>query len=128
MNEKMEHLRKARYNVTTILAFNSDYLLSAIFFSVQEAAQMTGALRQSLAKAAQGELVAVKKRYWRIMPPDFEIEPDDIGKLTLFDYDAAIGEDRRIYPTRRMVKGSVMLESEYKLLSQKVNLNRVKNL
>ena len=60
-----------------------------------------------------GEIISVNKRYWRAVPSDFQIEPDDIGKLTLFDFDAEIGEDRKIYSTRKMLKSSVMLESEY---------------
>ena len=48
-----------------------------------------------------------------MVPPDIQIEPDDIGKLSLFEFDAEIGEDRKIYGTRKMLKGSVMLESEY---------------
>ncbi len=98
---------------TTIVAFDSSYMLVAIFKSISEAATLTGAIRQSLIKAAYGDIISVNKRYWRVVPPDFQIEPDDIGKLTLFEFDAEIGEDRKIYGTRKMLKGSVMLESEY---------------
>ena len=96
-------------NPTTIVAFDATYILVAIFKSISEA----GTLRQSLIKAAYGEIISVNKRYWRAVPSDFQIEPDDIGKLTLFDFDAEIGEDRKIYSTRKMLKSSVMLESEY---------------
>lgn len=98
---------------TTIVAFDSTYILVAVFKSISEAATLTGTIRQSLIKAAYGDIISVNKRYWRVVPPDFQIEPDDIGSLTLFDFDAAIGEDRKIYATRKMLKTSVMLESEY---------------
>ena len=98
---------------TTIVAFDASYTLVAIFKSISEAATLTGAIRQSLIKAAYGDIISVNKRYWRVVPPDFQIEPDDIGKLTLFEFDAEIGEDRKIYSTRKMLKNSVMLESEY---------------
>lgn len=98
---------------TTIVAFDASYTLVAIFKSISEAATLTGAIRQSLIKAAYGDIISVNKRYWRVVPPDFQIEPDDIGKLTLFEFDAEIGEDRKIYGTRKMLKNSVMLESEY---------------
>lgn len=98
---------------TTIVAFDATYMLVAIFKSISEAAALTGTLRQSLIKAAYGDIISVNKRYWRVVPPDFQIEPDDIGSLTLFDFDTAIGEDRKIYATRKMLKTSVMLESEY---------------
>ena len=100
-------------NPTTIVAFDATYILVAIFKSISEAATLTGTLRQSLIKAAYGEIISVNKRYWRAVPSDFQIEPDDIGKLTLFDFDAEVGEDRKIYSTSKMLKSSVMLESEY---------------
>lgn len=98
---------------TTIVAFDATYVLTAMFKSISEAAALTGTIRQSLIKAAYGDIISVNKRYWRVVPPDFQIEPDDIGSLTLFDFDAAIGEDRKIYSTRKMIKSSAMLESEY---------------
>lgn len=106
---------------TTIVAFDPSYKLVAIFRSISEAATLTGAIRQSLIKAAYGDIISVNGRYWRVVPADFQIEPDDIGNLTLFEFDEAIGEDRKIYSTRKMLKNSVMLESDY--LIQKQNIN-----
>lgn len=97
----------------TIVAFDATYTLVAIFRSISEAATLTGTLRQSLIKAANGTIISANGRYWRVVPPDFQIEPDDIGALSLFDFDATIGDDRKIYATRKMKKNSVMLESEY---------------
>lgn len=105
---------------TMIVAFDATYTMTAVFKSISEAAALTGALRQSLIKAAYGDIISVNKRYWRVVPSDFQIEPDDIGKLNLFDFDAEIGEDRKIYATRKMIKSSAMLESEY------LNLQAVK--
>lgn len=98
---------------TTIVAFDASYVLVAIFKSISEAATLTNTVRQSLIKAAYGDIISVNKRYWRAVPPDVQIEPDDVGKLTLFEFDAAVGGDRKIYSTRKMLKNSVMLESEY---------------
>lgn len=98
---------------STLIAFDSSYRLCAIFRSIAEAASLTGALRQSLIKAAYGTVVSVNKHYWRVVPHDFEIEPDDIGVLSIFDFDAEMGEDRRIYPTKEMARKSSILESEY---------------
>lgn len=98
---------------TPIVAFDANYVLVAVFKSISEAATLTGAIRQSLIKAAYGNIISVNKRYWRVVPADFQIEPDDIGKLTLFEFDEAIGEDRKIYATRKMIKSSAILESEY---------------
>lgn len=98
---------------STIVAFDTSYILVAIFKSISEAATLTGAIRQSLIKAAYGDIISVNKRYWRVVPSDFQIEPDDIGNLSLFEFDAMIGEDRKIYSTKKMYKSSVMYESEY---------------
>lgn len=103
---------------TTIVAFDASYVLVAIFKSISEAATLTGTIRQSLIKAAYGDIISVNKRYWRVVPPDFQIEPDDVGKLTLFEFDEAVGDDRKIYTTRKMLKNSVMLESEYLVLQK----------
>lgn len=103
---------------TTIVAFDSSYILVAIFKSISEAATLTNTIRQSLIKAVYGSIISVNKRYWRVVPPDFQIEPDDLGKLTLFEFDEAVGDDRKIYTTRKMLKNSVMLESEYLVLQK----------
>lgn len=103
---------------TTIVAFDSSYILVAIFKSISEAATLTNTIRQSLIKAAYGSIISVNKRYWRVVPPDFQIEPDDVDKLTLFEFDEAVGDDRKIYTTRKMLKNSVMLESEYLVLQK----------
>lgn len=100
-------------NPTQIVAFDSTYVLSAMFKSISEAATLTKTLRQSLIKAAYGDIISVNGKYWRVVPSDFQIEPDDLGNLTLFEFDSAIGVDRKIYSTRRMLKSTVMLESEY---------------
>lgn len=100
-------------NNTQVIAFNSSYTLCAIFHSISEAATLSGAIRQSIIKAVYGDIISVKGRYWRAVPKDMEIEPDDLGQLSLFDFDEMCGVDRKIYSTRDMKKGSAMLESEY---------------
>ena len=105
--------QKANNQPTTIVAFDATYILVAIFRSINEASALTGIVRASIIKAAYGDIVSANNRYWRAVPPDFQIEPDDIGVLNLFDFDAAIGEDRKIYPTKKMRKHSAMFESEY---------------
>lgn len=105
--------KEANNNPTQIVSFDATYVLSAMFKSISEAAAITKTLRQSLIKAAYGDIISVNNRYWRAVPSDFQIEPDDLGKLTLFEFDSAVGIDRKIYGTRKMTKSSVMLESEY---------------
>ena len=115
-------MNDVNYTPTTLLAFDPSYKLVAIFKSISEAASLTGAVRQSLIKAAYGDIISVNKRYWRVVPEDLQVEPDDIGELSLFDFDSMVGEDRKIYPTKKMLKGTSMLESEYIMLKQNQNL------
>lgn len=114
----MEEIEVGGNTPTVIVAFDPGYNLVAIFKSISEASSLTGTLRQSLIKAAYGETISVNKRYWRAVPHDIQVEPDDIGNLTLFEFDAMVGEDRKIYPTKKMLKGTSMLESEYLILKQ----------
>lgn len=58
---------------TTIVAFDSSYVLVAIFKSISEAATLTNTVRQSLIKAAYGDIISVNKRYWRAIPPIFRL-------------------------------------------------------
>lgn len=100
-------------NNVQVLAFDCMYRLCAIFRSISEASTISGVIRQSIIKAVYGEIISAKNRYWRAVPKDIEIEPDDLGQLSLFDFDEMCGVDRKIYSTREMRKGSSMLESEY---------------
>ena len=109
-----------------VVAFDPSYMLVAIFRSISEASTMTGIVRQSLIKAVYGDIISVNKKYWRAVPADFEIEPDDIGKLSLLEFDATIGVDRKIYPTRKMLKNSAILESEYLILKNIQNKSNKK--
>ena len=110
--------REYSNNPMPILAFDSSYTLVAMFRSISEAASLTNTLRQSLIKAAYGTIISVKNRYWRVVPEDFQIEPDDIGTLSLFVFDEAVVADRKIYATKKMDKASIVLESEYKLINK----------
>ena len=106
-------MKKQLENNTQVVAFDNQYRLCAIFRSISEASTISGAIRQSIIKAVYGDIISVKGKYWRAVPKDIEIEPDDLGVLSLFDFDEMCGVDRKIYSTRDMRKGSAILESEY---------------
>lgn len=102
-------------NSNLILAFDNTFILVAIFNSCYTASKITGIYTQQIMRACEGKLVAAKEWYWRKLNSDvYVVDCDDIGKLTLFQFDAESGEDRRIYRTRDMKKSDIMLESEYK--------------
>lgn len=96
-----------------VVAFDSTYKLVATFSSIKEAAEMTRVTRQSIMKAVYGDAIAVGKHYWRAIPEEFIVDSDDVGKLTLFEFDQSIGIDRKIYSRRAMKRDQIIQESDY---------------
>lgn len=101
---------------TPVAVFNSRYMLMGIFGSIKEASKITGVVRQSIIKAVYGETITAKKCYWRPIPADVILDQDDIGKLTLFDFDReAKNPNRPIYDKGKVNKRlHIIMESEYK--------------
>lgn len=101
---------------TPVAVFNSKYILISIFGSILEASRVTGVVRQSIIKATYGETITAKKCYWRPIPPSVVLDQDDIGKLTIFDFDREAGNpDRPIYDKGKVNKRLyIIMESEYR--------------
>lgn len=99
---------------TKILAFDGTLKLVAIFGSYNIAERITGIAHQRLFKACRGEITAINKHYWREFDDSEDIlESDDIGKINLLDYDSKSNIDRKIYCSRKMIKGQEIPESQY---------------
>lgn len=96
-----------------VAIFNAKYKLIGIFRSIKEASDITGTARQSIMKNINGEALSAKKHYWRNIPDDFIVDSDDIGSLTLFNFDKEVGNpDRHVYGKGKMRKrSSIMHES-----------------
>lgn len=108
--------RKSDRTPTPVAVFNSRYLLSGIFGSVKEVSKVTGVVRQSIIKAVYGDIISVKGCYLRAIPNDMILDSDDIGSLTLFEFDReANNPDRKIYKSTRMGKRlDIIMESQHK--------------
>lgn len=98
----------------TIMAFGGDLILKAMFCSINSAEAFVGASHQQLCSAISGQRISAKGFYWREVDGDLEIMQDDIGTLSLLEYDMATNSDRLIYATRNMRRGQEILESQYK--------------
>lgn len=96
-----------------ILAFDSTLKLAAMYGSYNMAERMTGIPHQRLAMACNGELISLKRHYWRELDKEFVLDDDDLVNLNLLDYDSQLNQDRVIYCTRKMTKGQFILESQY---------------
>lgn len=101
-------------NPTKVLAFDGSLKLVAVFGSYNIAERLTGITHQRLCKACNGEIVAANKHYWREFDDSEDVlESDDIGKLNLLDYDSKSNIDRKIYCSRKMIRGQEIPESQY---------------
>lgn len=101
---------------TPVAIFNSRYLLTGIFGSIKEVSKITGVVRQSIIKAVYGDTISVKGCYLRAIPNNVVLDIDDIGKLTMFEFDKEAGTpDRKIYKGTRMRKRlDIIMESQHK--------------
>lgn len=59
-----------------VAAFNAQYVLVAIFRSINEAASMLGVTRQCIIKNIRGDSIAANDRYWRNIPNEFIIDSE----------------------------------------------------
>ena len=99
---------------TKILAFDGNLKLVAIFGSYNIAERITGVAHQRLFKACRGEIIAINKHYWREFDDsDDVVESDDIGSLNLLDFDSKFNIDRKVYCSRKMIRGQEIPESQY---------------
>lgn len=107
---------KTEKTPTPVAIFNSRYLLTGIFGSIKEVSKITGVVRQSIIKAVYGDTISVKGYYLRAIPNNVILDIDDIGKLTMFDFDKEAGNpDRKIYKGTRMKKRlDIIMESQHK--------------
>lgn len=107
-------------NSKIVLAFDNTFILVAIYNSPYIASKMTNVYIQHLLKACSGEVIAAHGFYWRIADTaELQFDCDDIGRLTLFQYDKECGQDRKVYLSRRMKREDIVLESEYVKLKRR---------
>ena len=107
--------KKKNNNIKNIIVFDSNLRLVGMFSSYYTAAKTTGVSHQMIAKACNGSIIAAKKMYWREVDiKEYLMDCDDLGNLTLLDFDKMQGINRRIYANRNMKKNEIILESEYK--------------
>lgn len=98
-----------------ILAFDANLVLVGMFSSFYTASKATGICHQMITKACSGEVIAAKNMYWREADTnEYVFDCDDLGKLTLLEFDLEQGVNRKIYATRNMRKNEIILESQYK--------------
>ena len=97
-----------------VLAFNCEYKLVGIYSSFNACEKMTRTQHQIITRCCNGDLISSHGHYWRELSDDIIIDSDDLGKLTLFDFDREVGNDLLVYSTKTMGKrGKIIKESEH---------------
>ena len=108
-------------NPKVILCFNPFKRLMGMFSSYREVEKLTGFKHQCILRAVNGETVSAYGHYWRELDAYTILENDDLGSLTLADYDLeVVKKDRLVYKTAEMGRGkeTVMISKiAYKLKS-----------
>lgn len=84
-----------------VIAFNRSYKMVALFHSLQAASDFIGLHHSEMSKCCRGERITAKGFYFRKVPKDIIIDIDeDMGNLTLIEYDKELGNDFEIYGNR----------------------------
>ena len=96
------HPRHGGWESDKIAAFSRDQVLVGVFASMTQAAKFIGVRVSSVRFAVVGDTVACQG--WYLRRVDETLSMDEIGTLTLQDFDRRIGEKRLTYPHRAMRK------------------------
>lgn len=126
----MEKNKTCFLDAKKVLIFRPSLKLCAITVSMQAANQLLygdsgkGGVNPRLAAAIRGDQFTHKGFHFRSLHPDVEITLEDIGELSLEEYDYLCGE-KRVYPPARFVKdrNNSKFRSHYKKLKFKDKRN-----
>jgi len=80
--------------VNTVLIFEPNFNLIAIASNSYQAAKLTGSYHPSVYMAIRGELKTTNNLYFRLVPPNVEIDISDLYSLKLQEFDRMCGLER----------------------------------
>lgn len=86
------------------LAFNPARTLVGVFRSIRSAAEMVGGHPQAISNACTGKVITSSGYYWRHENDEVSVEFEDIGVLSLEEYDHLCHEQRK-YLKSKNIKG-----------------------
>lgn len=105
-----------------VLVFNPLKRLVAIYQSCTATALAFGAKVQSIHYACNGECISCHGYYFRKLDDDIEVTLDDLGTLTVEEYDKLCGVERKLYANKRMTRKGM----RYKKGKSKSKVNETK--
>ena len=102
-----------------ILIFDAAKKLVSIAQSQIKLAKMLGVKTPTVKAACDGSAISTCGYYLRWWAPEIEIDViNELGVLTLKDYDDLLGVNRRVYRDRRMTRKSLRLKYNLKKRNQ----------
>lgn len=100
-------MSEAKNNSHFVLVFNNMQRYVGFFLSVYAASKSVGAHPSSIKSACVGETIACKGQYFRYLNDDIEVTTEDLGVLTLKEYDELCETKRKTYPNRKMTRNAM---------------------
>lgn len=87
-----------------IAMFGEDLKLLGIFPSIYRASKATKTVRQSIIKCLRGRCHVANNAYWRTIPDDVVLDQDDVGVLSLIDFDRRVGNPDTVIYVEKTIK------------------------
>lgn len=85
-----------------IIVFNNLKRCTGVFHSAYAAARSIGGVAASIKSACSGETVTYRKQYFRYIPGNIEVTLEDLGTLTLKEFDSLCGVEKRFWITGKL--------------------------
>ncbi len=102
-----------------VLIFNGARRLIAVVDSMRHAAELTHNNVTAVHFSCTGEHLSCGCHYYRTLHENVEIEINDLGNLTLEEYDELCGEKRGYYTTGEMAAKRKRLKERRKAMKEK---------
>lgn len=107
--------------VRRILVFDASKKLSFIAQSQVKLAKILGVKTPTVKAACDGNAIQTRGYYLRWWDPEIEINVmEELGELTLKEYDGLLGVERKVYRDRNMTRKSLRLKYNMKATPEKL--------
>lgn len=110
-----------------VLVFNQMKRLVAICQSVNATAEMFKTSVQSIFYVCSGKSISCNGYYFRKLDDEIEVTFDDLGVLTIQEYDSLCGVERKIYPTSKMTRKGMKYKKRTYVAPSNPNSNEKNN-
>ena len=80
-----------------VLIFGNDRILKGVFYSLNAAAEITGANLQAISFCCTGRRIRTAGIYFRHLKPESGVNLKDLGVLRIEEYDNICGDERKYF-------------------------------